>query len=64
MMKTNQELTRWCDEQEIDALNTINNILDTKQYKNEVGRKALTIASNILNSIEEMRSVLADEIIK
>jgi hypothetical protein len=63
-MKTNQELTRWCDEQEIDALNTINNILDTKQYKNEVGRKALTIASNILNSIEEMRSVLADEITK
>ena len=66
-MKINQsivQLTRWCDEQEEYALNTINNILDTKKHKTKVGKKALTITSEILKSIETMREALNQELTK
>jgi hypothetical protein len=67
MNKSNQsivQMTRWCDEQEVEALNTINHLLDTNKHKTEIGKKALTIASEILNSIEKMRAMLDEAIVK
>ena len=67
MNKSNQsivQMTQWCDEQEVEALNTINHILDTNKHKTKVGKKALTIASEILKSIEMMREALNQELTK
>jgi hypothetical protein len=66
-MKDNQsivQMTRWCDEQEVYALDTINHLLDTNKHKTKVGKKALTIASEILKGIEMMRETLNQELTK
>jgi len=66
-MKTNQsivQLTRWCDEQEEYASGVIDRILDAKKHKTKVGKKALTIASEIIKSIETMREALNQELTK
>jgi len=60
MTKENQsivQIIRWCDEQEAQATDTINNLLDTNQYKSKIGKKAMTIASNILKGIDTMRNI-------
>jgi hypothetical protein len=60
MTKENQsmvQIIRWCDEQEAKATDTINDLLDTKRHKTKIGKKALTIASNILKSIDALREV-------
>jgi hypothetical protein len=60
MNKQNQsmvQIIRWCDEQEAKAKNTINDLLDTKRHKTKIGKKALTIASNILKGIDTMRDI-------
>jgi hypothetical protein len=67
MNKSNQsivQMTRWCDEQEAEALDTINYLLDTNNHKTKVGKKALTLSSEILNSIEKMRAMLDEAIVK
>jgi hypothetical protein len=66
-MKINQsivQLTRWCDEQEEYASDLIDRILDAKKHKTKVGKKALTIASEIIKSIETMREALNQELTK
>jgi hypothetical protein len=60
MNKQNQsivQIIRWCDEQERQATETINHLLDTKRHKTKIGKKALTIASNILKSIDALREI-------
>jgi hypothetical protein len=67
MNKTNQsvvQMIRWCDEQEKEATDTINMLLDTKKHKTKIGKKALTIASEILNSIDQMRAMANQALIK
>ena len=65
-MKRNQSLTElinWCDQQEDSTRNTINMLLDTKKHKTAVGKKALTIASEILKSTLVMRETLNRELV-
>jgi hypothetical protein len=65
-MKRNQSLTElinWCDQQEDSTRNTINMLLDTKKHKTAVGKKALTIASEILKTSLVMREALNQELV-
>ena len=65
-MKTNQSLTdliNWCDHQEDRTRDTINMLLDTKKHKTAVGKKALTIASEILKTSLVMREALNRELV-
>jgi hypothetical protein len=65
-MKRNQSLTElinWCDQQEDSIRNTINMLLDTKKHKTAVGKKALTIASEILKTSLVMREALNQELV-
>jgi len=53
--KSISEILKWCGDQEDKTKDTIDAILDTQNVKKKDVKKALTLASKILISIEELK---------
>lgn len=62
--KTPTEILNWCEQQEEKTKKTIDYLLDHQDWQDEKTKKALTIASNILKSIDELKQITLDIIIK
>lgn len=62
--KTPTEILNWCEEQEDKTKKTIDHLLDHEDWQDKKTKKALTIASKILKSIEELKQATLDIIIK
>jgi hypothetical protein len=62
--KTATEIFNWCETQEEKTKKTIDMLLDTEDWQDKKTKKALTIASKILKSVDELKQTTLDIIIK
>ena len=62
--KTPTEILNWCEQQEEKTKKTIDHLLDNEDWQNEKTKKALTIASQILKSVDELKQATLEIIIK
>jgi hypothetical protein len=62
--KTALEILQWCEQQEDKTKKTIDLLLDTQDISNKRVKKVLTIASKILNNVDELKQLTQDIIIK
>lgn len=62
--KTALEILQWCEQQEEKTKKTIDLLLDTQNISNKRVKKVLTIASKILNNVDELKQLTQDIIIK
>lgn len=62
--KTALEILQWCEQQEEKTKKTIDLLLDTQDISNKRVKKVLTIASNILTNVDELKQLTQDIIIK
>jgi hypothetical protein len=62
--KTATEILQWCETQEEKTKKTIDLLLDTEDWQDKKTKKALTIASKILKSVDELKQTTLDIIIK
>lgn len=62
--QTATEILHWCESQEEKTKKTIDHLLDTEDWQDKKTKKALTIASKILKSVDELKQTTLDIIIK
>jgi hypothetical protein len=62
--KTALEILQWCEQQEDKTKKTIDLLLDTEDVSNKRVKKVLTIASKILNNVDELKQLTQEIIIK
>jgi hypothetical protein len=62
--KTALEILQWCEQQEDKTKKTIDLLLDTQDISNKRVKKVLTIASKILNNVDELKQLTQEIIIK
>lgn len=62
--KTALEILQWCEQQGEKTKKTIDLLLDTEDVSNKRVKKVLTIASKILNNVDELKQLTQEIIIK
>ena len=62
--QTATDVLKWCEDQEDKTKKTIDLLLDTQDITNKNVKKALTLASKILNNVDELKQITYTIIIK
>jgi len=62
--QTATDVLKWCEDQEDKTKKTIDLLLDTQDITNKSVKKALTLASKILNNVDELKQITHTIIIK
>ncbi len=62
--QTATDVLKWCEDQEDKTKKTIDLLLDTQNIANKSVKKALTLASKILNNVDELKQITHTIIIK